>query len=299
MRHLKVVIIGLISLAFLWGATWFLASYFKPKPSGVQINTTPSSSVYINGDFVGKTPYEASFPLEELSLRLIPDASDKMYVPFESRVSLTPGVKTVVRHEFAETQDVDAGFTVSFEKGIKDEAALVIISTPDNAQVSIDGVPKGFTPYKLNHLTPGEHVVTLKSIGFKDRELTANLVPGYRLSLIADLGKDEVPIEPEVAAVQTEIKTLVEISDTPTGFLRVRTDPGSAGSEIAQVKPGEKYIFLEEDGATGWYKIQVQEPAAGLPDGIVGWVSNQYSKKIEEEVSTRPKNQIPPAETPE
>ena len=73
-------------------------------------------------------------------------------------------------------------------------------------------------------------------------------------------------------------KTFVLILKTPTGFLRVRTLPGSGGEEIAEVKPGEKYRYLDTDEASGWYKIQYKEPVAGLPDGITGWVSNQYSQ---------------------
>lgn len=285
MKRLKIFIIGLLSLAFLGTSAWFLVSYLEPKQGGVQIDSTPASRVYINDKFVGKTPYEAIYPEGELVIKLISEEADKAHIPFESNVFITSKVKTVVRHEFGENEDLNAGFVVSFEKGIKDETTLVVVSTPDNAQILIDGVAKGFTPFKLNKLIPGEHNITLRSVGFKDRELITNLVPGYRLTLVTDLKKDDIPIEPAVAAVQTEIKTLIQIIDTPTGFLRVRSEPGSSGGEIYQVKPGEKYLFLEEDEVTGWYKIQVQDPSPGLPDGIVGWVSNQYSQKIEEEVS--------------
>ncbi|MCX6704567.1 MAG: SH3 domain-containing protein, partial [Candidatus Woesebacteria bacterium] len=75
-------------------------------------------------------------------------------------------------------------------------------------------------------------------------------------------------------------RTYIEILSTPTGFLRVRSGPGATGSEIAQVKPGDRYLFLDEDVATGWVKIQYEAPAAGLPNGIEGWVSGQYIKKI-------------------
>ena len=281
MKRLKIFIIGLISITFLGTSAWFLVNYLEPKEGGVQIDSTPASRVYINDKFVGKTPYEAIHPQGELAIRLISEETDKTHVPFELKVFITPKVKTVIRHEFGEKEEIDSSFVVSFEEGIKNETTLTVISTPDNAQILIDGIVRGFTPFKINKLTSGEHNITLKSVGYKDKELLVNLVPGYRLSLVADLGKDEVSIEPEVASVQTEIITFVEIGDTPTGFLRVRTQPGSGGSEIYQVKPGEKYLFLEEDTVTGWYKIQVQDPSPGLPDGIVGWVSNQYSKKVE------------------
>jgi uncharacterized protein YgiM (DUF1202 family) len=76
------------------------------------------------------------------------------------------------------------------------------------------------------------------------------------------------------------VRTYIQILTTPTGFLRVRSGPGATGSEIAQVKPGAQYPFLDEDVATGWLEIQYEVPTAGLPNGIEGWVSGQYVKKI-------------------
>lgn len=63
----------------------------------------------------------------------------------------------------------------------------------------------------------------------------------------------------------------VKIEATPTGFLRVRSGPGTSYSEVVRVKPGEVYEFLEEK--SGWYKIKVSET-------ISGWVSTQFATKI-------------------
>lgn len=61
---------------------------------------------------------------------------------------------------------------------------------------------------------------------------------------------------------------VVAISDTPTGFLRVRATPG--GKEIARVAPGDKLIFVDEND--DWYQVE-------LETGEVGWVSKEYSSK--------------------
>lgn len=63
----------------------------------------------------------------------------------------------------------------------------------------------------------------------------------------------------------------VKILTTPTGFLRVRTGPGTGFAEVARVNPGESYELLEEK--TGWVKIKVS-------DTVSGWVSSQYATKI-------------------
>jgi uncharacterized protein YgiM (DUF1202 family) len=105
---------------------------------------------------------------------------------------------------------------------------------------------------------------------------------GYRLSLFVKLAKATEPAAtPSPAPI---IKTLVQILATPTGFLRVRTAPGTAGEEIAQVKPGSLYPFIDDDVATGWVEIQYEAPAPGLPNGIKGWVSGQYVKKVTQTV---------------
>lgn len=69
-------------------------------------------------------------------------------------------------------------------------------------------------------------------------------------------------------------KPYVEILSTPTGWLRVRSEPnGLADNEVAKVYPGKYYPFLESN-QSGWYKIEY-EP------GKQGWIAAQYAKLVE------------------
>ena len=77
-------------------------------------NCNPSSTVFIGGVQVGKTPYSGTRDTGEISLRLVPDALEKPLVPYETRVSLSPGIQTVVKREFGETIDASAGEVISF-----------------------------------------------------------------------------------------------------------------------------------------------------------------------------------------
>jgi hypothetical protein len=63
----------------------------------------------------------------------------------------------------------------------------------------------------------------------------------------------------------------VKILDTGTGFLRVRSGPGTSYPEISRVTPGDVYELLDE--SSGWYKIKLS------PD-VSGWVSSQFASKI-------------------
>jgi uncharacterized protein YgiM (DUF1202 family) len=69
--------------------------------------------------------------------------------------------------------------------------------------------------------------------------------------------------DPEENLTQT-----LTVKETPTGWLRVRETPGTAGEEVAKVNPGETFSVIA--GQNGWFQIE-------LPDGITGWVSGAYA----------------------
>ncbi len=284
MKTFKVVSITMVSLLILAGAAFFAVGYFQPKPGGIRVEGSVPASIYINGSLTGKTPYQGTYKVGNITLKIIPDAGDVNFFPFETKLNLTPGIETVVRREFGSSEAESSGDIISFEKGAGKETSLIVVSTPDNAQVSVDGVPKGFAPYKTSMISPAEHQITVKAAGFIDRVMTVKVLAGYRLNVFAKLAK--VPEALSTPAPSSVIKTYIEILPTSTGFLRVRTSPGTAGEEIAEVKPGEKYLYLETDSSSGWHKIRYRDPAPGLPDGITGWVSNQFTKKVESEAPT-------------
>lgn len=65
----------------------------------------------------------------------------------------------------------------------------------------------------------------------------------------------------------------VKVLPTGTGWLRVRSSPSLAASEVARVNVGEKFELLEEK--EGWARIK-------LPSGLEGWVSLDFVEKIQE-----------------
>lgn len=279
MKVLRIVLISLVTLIAVATAVFFLIGYFREKPGGIFIDTNPASNVYIDGNLVGKTPYKNSRQAGSIILKLVPSASSQNLVAYETKVTLQPGIQTVVRREFGESEDESSGDIISFDKIGSEETGLIVISTPENAQVSIDGLPQGFAPYKTSTISPAQHQITVQAPGYIDRVMTIQTLAGLRLSLFAKLAKATQP-QPTPTPVPV-MKTYVQILSTPTGHLRVRTQPGTAGEEIAQVNPGDQFLFLSDDAATGWVEIQYEAPAPGLPNGITGWVSGQYIKKVE------------------
>jgi len=280
MKAVKVILISLVSLASLAAAIFFLIGYFKPKPGGILVDSSPSASVYINGNLVGKTPYQGYYQAGQISLKMVPDASSGNLLPYETNITLVPEIQTVVSREFGATEDASSGDVISFENEGGSDASLIVISTPENAQVSVDGVPQGFAPYKTSSISPAQHQIAVKAPGYTDRVMTIKTVVGYRLTVFAQLAKGTSSVPPSPSPTPGPLQTYVQIENTPTGYLRVRTLPGTGGEEIAQVKPGSSYPYVDEDAATGWLEIQYEAPAPGLPGGITGWVSGQFAKKV-------------------
>ncbi len=270
MRVFKILLASGLLAVFLIGAILFLIGYFKPKPAGFLIETTPAATVFIDGVQVGRTPYEGTKKPGEVTIKLVPESKDVPLLAFETKVILASGIKTIIRREFAETEEASSGEIISFEKASSNETSLAVISIPDSAQVTLDGTVRGFAPYKTSAITAGEHQLIISASGYRETNLSLKTQSGYKLTAVIKLAK---VAEPQPTSAPKEKKTLIEILPTPTGFLRVRSEPKVSASEVAQVKPGEKFPLLEEDQSSGWFKIEYLS-------GQTGWVSNQYAKKI-------------------
>ncbi|MCL4382845.1 PEGA domain-containing protein [Patescibacteria group bacterium] len=296
MDKLKTVLIVLGLVVFIVLTSLFFMGYFKPKGAGILIETAPTADVYINGQQVGRTPFEMTRDPGEAIIKLIPESQVKTLSAFETKVNLVSGIQTVIRREFGETDEDSSGEIISFEKESAGETSLAVVSIPDAAQITIDGKIVGFAPYKTSSVLPGEHQIIITAPNYLEKTLTVNTIESYKLTLVIKLARDNKALE-EAEKEKEEVTppvTQVEILETPTGYLRVRAQPNTAAEEIAQVKPGEKYNFIEKDENTGWYKIEIPATAESK-EKRQGWVSNQYSRIIEPESE----NSSSPSPSPE
>lgn len=272
----RVLLITGIVFIILAIAGYFLASKFKPSQSGILVDTNPRSTVYINEVQVGNTPYQAERPASEITLKLVPEGSNSAF--WSTKLSLTSGIVTVVRRDFTEGGSQSTGEVLSYEQISGSSASLTVVSSPDASQITIDGEVKGFTPLPLDLPTQGDHKIVVSQPGYADREINAKTRSGYKLTVVATLALLPKAEEASGSAIvlgestQGDIKTKIEILDTPTGFLRVRANPTTSASEEGQVKPGETYDLLEESVKGDWFKIEYKK-------GSVGWIFSQYGKK--------------------
>lgn len=274
MGKLRAILIVLLVLFTLAGVGTMVFNFLVPKSGGLLIETSPASTIYINGEEVGRTPYTSLRKAGEITLRLIPDSFGQPLSPFEEKINLVSGVETVVRRYFGDSREKTEGEILSFEKlPTKSETGIIVVTEPEGAQVLIDTVSKGTSPYSASSLESGVHTLKLSVNGYKDRSVELNLIKGFKLVAYVKLAKLEIQ-ENKVEEVKPVTQKLVKILSTPTGFLRVRSEASSSAKEVGQVKPGGEFGYLGESEDGDWYKINFDEE-------LEGWVTGQYSEVIE------------------
>lgn len=266
----RIILIGAVVLLLLGTIGFLIRGRLVPAKAGLLVETEPRSSVLVDGEQVGTTPVDISRRAGEMVIKLVPIAENGPLAPYETKVTLAPGIKTVIRRNFGPTEEESAGEVISFEKLGGRLATLSVVSSPDAAQVFLDGVAQGFTPLRVEQITVGDHKISVSAPGYGQREITVQAAPGFKLTVVAKLAR-----QGELAETKEEKEIFVEILPTPTGFLRVREEPSTVATEAARVTPGKKYLYIDENEDGTWYKIEHQQ-------GKTGWISASYAKKLEE-----------------
>ncbi len=273
-----------------------------PAAAALKIETEPRATVFIDGSQVGVTPFvKDNLQAGEHVIKIVPEGSESDFVVWEKRINLTSLARTMINHRFAKDPSRESGQVVSLEKiASRETAALSVISTPDQAVVKINNEPRGFTPLTLDNLTPATYEIVVSSPGYEERVIgDAKLLAGYKLMIEVKLAQeldgfveqsslDEEEVlgqesqasqsadtktnsDEPVDSSQTKQKPYVEIKETPTGWLRVRSEPSTTASESGRAKPGETYPYLSEE-ENGWYKIDF--------NGESGWISGDWATLV-------------------
>lgn len=245
----------------LWG--WL--NFYKKGKAALLVETVPTAQVYVDGELVGKTPYEGETSEKEVVVKLVPESFEKPLSTYETKIRLVSGVKTIVRRVFGEKEEEIYGEEISFEKLGGKNTSVAVVTKPDGAQVYIDGNFKDVAPLKVNEIGTGVYQITVKAEGYNERTFGVQVVVGYGVTAIVDLEKSR-----ERSEAEGEVATTVEVKETPTGFLRVRAEGTTESAEVAQVKPGEEYKLLEKNEEGDWLRIEIEE-------GKSGWIAAEYA----------------------
>lgn len=263
---IAVIVIGL-----------FLYQTISTGQAALMVESSPSGIVYVDGEQKGRTPLEIEVEAKEVIVKIVPEGSTPLS-PYETKVKLTEGVKTIVRRKFGESGASASGQIISFERS-GSETSIAVVSTPDGVEVLLDGKTEGVTPLKVI-TTQGEHSLKLQSENYSEESLNVRAVSGYKVTAIVDLSMLPKPEESagsteeaedteEVLSEEDEEIEKIVILNTSVGYLRVRASASVSSEELGRVEPGEEFEVLEYDVAEDWYKIEYEE-------GLEGWVSGQY-----------------------
>lgn len=284
----KIIFLILASL-FLGGCN--LKSFFTSAPAGLEIATSPTATVTIDGVDSGNTPYSnQSLKAGSYILKLTPTTPDLL--PYETKLKLESGTSTVISHTFAATQVDSAGYTLQLVEGLPEVTHLSVISDPDMVNINLDDTPHGFTPLSKLPVSPGSHKLVITSAGFTSQEIPITTRKGFNLIVNVKLALSTITLTPATSAspsasltsspppptspspspVVSLEKPYVVITDTETGWLRVRADASSSSAELGKANTGEKLKYLGSTTDTGWHKVEFE--------GSVGYVSAKYSTLV-------------------
>lgn len=268
---------------------------FGGKKAGIQVTANPQASVFMENKSLGQTPvYQNGQKPGTYNVKIT--ASDTTLVPWEGKVTMNPGVLTVIDRQLASDPARAHGYILTFEPLTTKTATEVnIVSFPDIVSVTIDGAPVGLTPMKSDSVSAGAHTFTLTSPGYQDLVVKASVLVGQRLVISAQLGVQDIvptitPIPsplatpsatptlgnveitplPKQATTTAVLKPYVLILPTPdNNRLKVRSENVIGNNIIAIVNSGDKFPYVSTSGA--WYQIEYQK-------GLKGYVSATYAK---------------------
>ncbi len=281
---LLTILTLIVAGALIIGVKVLVIDRQTPTVGALRIDSFPQTIVFVNDKNVGTTPYfNDKIGPGEYRLKLQPaSGNDSSYQSWQGQAKITSGALTYLSQDLASSDDFSGGQILTLEKlASPDSAELALVSTPDGAGISIDGLDSGKAPTVIHNITAGDHEIVISMDGYSDQVIRGQIIGGYRLDAVVKLAKlpfgqqptasnsSQLPTSVLIGASpsgQVVAKPYVVIKTTPTGFLRVRTDPDLTATEAARVNPGEKYPLVGQE--SGWVEIKLAN--------LSGWVSDQY-----------------------
>lgn len=288
-KNLKGKLILLTILVTLFGLFITVKFFFLDKQNefgNLKVLSSPGATVFLDNVAVGKTtPFENKVKVGEYLVKLIPQGEATQTASWQGRIRIYKNALTYVNRELGSSDVTSAGevFTVTkMETPPKEKnyGEVNVETDPIGAIVYLDNDEKGVAPVLLGDVIRGSHEIKIFMPGFFPRINKLNIDAGYRVNAQIKLAIDQSQKratdsgrlnEATESGKTNSTAKEIRIKDTPTGFLRVREGPSVSATEAAQVKPGDQFSVLEEEGT--WYKIEYKEDKQG-------WISSEYAETL-------------------
>ncbi len=256
------LIFSLGAVLIIISAVYLLKSY-RYSGAAIQIETEPEARVLINGNEVGKTPLDIEHDARTVQIELIP--IEKGLLPYETTLSLTPQVKTIVRHKFSVNVLGQSTDQISFTRENPEIASLTIVTKPADTQILVDGKTQLPAPQKVI-VTEGTHQVHLSSPDYDDKDITVQAVKGYNLTLYSELPfltEAQNPVSP------SNLGHFV-LLPAPNGLIPFLRDASFSSMEIGKLKSKDVVEGIARDEQNQFLKVITQ-------DGKEGWILQRYA----------------------
>lgn len=269
--------------------------FVKRGKTGLQVMTNDiPSSVFINGQFIEKTPViDKSLPPGEYSIKIVPDNEE--YVQYETSVNLRNGLLTVVTWKPGKSPESSGGVTYEMEPlPSKTASEISFFTIPDGAIVKLDDREKEFSPVVISDITPGHHEFEVTLPSYETQNHTINVVEGYRMVVKIKLAKldstntsnNTVITTDTLQASESATITVATQSALPPPYviikstnyfvddkevLKVRQEATASAAEVGTVDVKKQYAYIAEKD--GWYNISFNRTK--------GWISSKYADLIQ------------------
>lgn len=175
-----VLLLGALVMLFIIMGT------FSRKKAALVVEAAPESSVFINGKYVGSTPYKYEGEPEEVLLTLAPPRETPLV--YERLITLLSGTQTIVRRNF-ESEESSSGLVLGFSKAPQNQSFVEVVTVPDKSEVTVNGHRVGVSPVVFP-LSPGEHDVSISAAGYSEEKIKITALRGYRLLINAELSSN-------------------------------------------------------------------------------------------------------------
>ncbi len=293
----KLLLLFILSIGFgIFLAAKFFFFKSKDKFGQLTVLSSPEASVFLNDLMIGRTPVKADkIKAGEHLIKLIPEGVATDTASWKGKIKVTPNSLTFVSFDLGSSDVSTAGEIFYVEKlkkkGKKGTGEIFVQTEPAGAIVYLNNDEKGIAPLKLVDVPQGEHELSVYLPGFFKRTRKVLVNEGYRLNAYFKLAIDksqqerlkklEESTKEKEATEEAKAKTFVKIRNTPTGWLRVRSEPSLGASESAKIKVGAQFELLDEQ--KGWYKIRFNGKEEDLVSGSFeeGWISSRYAEKVD------------------
>lgn len=282
----------------------------KKNIAGLQVITNDvSSSLFLDGQYLDKTPYiNKEIKPGSYTLKIQPE--NQKLIPYETQVTLRKGTLTVVTWNPGNKSENSGGVIYEMEKINSNQGELSFITIPNNSIITFDQGEQQFSPLVLKDIEPGHHQFEISLPSYEKQHHTINIIKGYRINVTAKLAKakyeadktqksetSDTNLESSSSAHKDEtVKNLImkesleDVEATQTAsisgqavkinktsffqdgkeVLKVRKKANPTAEIIGYAKVGKSYSYLDE--ANGWFKIKI--------DNQSGWVSGHYAQLL-------------------